>query len=473
MSLENFASENEHLVTDSKWNMANPINIHNTRTSRLVNGYSQPLFIDQEALKQGIAEEGRISAVRRFFCLVVTFDLLFILLIWLICNVISGLTIKQAFVDDVVHYNVKNSMFDVFLLSCVRFTVLLLAYALLLLNHWWVVAISTALSCGFLICKVFFFNFTAEWTRASTFHIFLLLCSFILSWIEAWFFDCRVLPLERKAVQIIGGFDEPDERSSLLHRYLRGSTAYTESIAGTFYYSPNGTPAGSDDEEDVPVSRLLTAKELEFKKKAKETLETVLSIVNSDGWKLEKTSKYGDTVHSKRDKQVGKVFLLKGIVEINPEQLLKELFYRMEEIPKWNPTVLYCKILQKIDSHTDISYNVAAEGAGGLVAARDFVNIRHWELRDGVFISCGISVTHPDMPPQKNYTRGENGPGAWIMKPIIDDANKCEFLWLLNTNLKGWLPQYLVDQALSGVMLDYIMYVRKYVNKLEEQMTMS
>ena len=43
---------------------------------------------------------------------------------------------------------------------------------------------------------------------------------------------------------------------------------------------------------------------------------------------------------------------------------------------------------------------VCAEAGGGVVSTRDFVNLRHWALVDGVYISAGGSVNHPAMPPQ-------------------------------------------------------------------------
>ena len=38
--------------------------------------------------------------------------------------------------------------------------------------------------------------------------------------------------------------------------------------------------------------------------------------------------------------------------------LLEELFYRIESVPSWNPTLVECKTIQPIDEHTDISYQV-------------------------------------------------------------------------------------------------------------------
>ena len=45
----------------------------------------------RETLAAGTPREGRISAVRRFFCLFVTFDFLFTTLLWIICLVVRHL----------------------------------------------------------------------------------------------------------------------------------------------------------------------------------------------------------------------------------------------------------------------------------------------------------------------------------------------------------------------------------------------
>ena len=88
-------------------------------------------------------------------------------------------------------------------------------------------------------------------------------------------------------------------------------------------------------------------------------------------------------------------------------------------MPSWNPTLVECKTIQPIDEHTDISYQVlspdesyqlymvmqvCAEAGGGVVSTRDFVNLRHWAVVDGVYVSAGGSVNHPAMPPQVALT---------------------------------------------------------------------
>ena len=43
------------------------------------------------------------------------------------------------------------------------------------------------------------------------------------------------------------------------------------------------------------------------------------------------------------------------------------------------------------------------------------------------------------------------------------------FSWALATDLKGWIPGKLVDQALSSSMLEYLSYLRIHIGRLKEK----
>ena len=90
----------------------------------------------------------------------------------------------------------------------------------------------------------------------------LVLLSFIITWGEVWFFDLRMIPLERKAREMWGEQrkrEEGDERTPLLgndqsgagggmlQRFMEGSTLYEGSVGN--FYSPFESPEVSDDEE--------------------------------------------------------------------------------------------------------------------------------------------------------------------------------------------------------------------------------
>jgi hypothetical protein len=67
-------------------------------------------------------------------------------------------------------------------------------------------------------------------------------------------------------------------------------------------------------------------------------------------------------------------------------------------------TIKTC-VYQAIDAHTDINYQVAKEAGGGIISSRDFVILRHWGMKDSCYVSAGISIKHPNVPPVKQYVR--------------------------------------------------------------------
>ncbi|XP_063701257.1 steroidogenic acute regulatory protein-like [Culicoides brevitarsis] len=322
----------------------------------------------------GFMEDGRMSVVRRFFCLFVTFDLVFITLLWLISIMITGDNIRNAFENQIVHYSIYTSLFDIVMAAVCRFTVLLLFYALIYMNHWIIIALSTSGSCAFLISKVFVYDWTKN--QEPVFQVLLVLVSFILAWGEAWFLDCRVIPQENYARTYWPGNPSINQQASMLNPFLQTLTnsLHPESVAN--FYSPFESIHNSDDEDD---------KEEEYKEMGVECVKKAYNLLEeSTEWKVEKVTNKGDTIKSTHKDRVGKIFKLTGTVNYPAKLLLKELFYNIEHVPTWNPTLLESKIVRKIDNHTDISYQATTASGGGMVKSRDFINLRCWQLfQDG------------------------------------------------------------------------------------------
>ncbi|XP_014649984.1 PREDICTED: MLN64 N-terminal domain homolog isoform X2 [Ceratotherium simum simum] len=166
------------------------------------------------------AYEGRekkgISDVRRTFCLFVTFDLLFVTLLWIIeLNVNGG--IENTLEKEVVRYDYYSSYFDIFLLAVFRFKVLILAYAVCRLRHWWAIALFSQGAFGYVLPIV----------------------SFILAWIETWFLDFKVLPQEAEEENRLLIVQDASERAALIPGGLSDGQ----------FYSPPESEAGSEEAE--------------------------------------------------------------------------------------------------------------------------------------------------------------------------------------------------------------------------------
>ncbi|XP_009955034.1 PREDICTED: MLN64 N-terminal domain homolog isoform X2 [Leptosomus discolor] len=155
-------------------------------------------------------EKKGISDVRRTFCLFVTFDLLFITLLWIIeLNVKGG--IETTLEKEVLQYNYSSSYFDIFF--------------------------TTAVTSAFLLAKVIISQLFSQ----GAFGYVLPIISFILAWIETWFLDFKVLPQEAEEENRFLIAQDASERAALLHPGV---------LSDGQFYSPPESVAGSDEDSE-------------------------------------------------------------------------------------------------------------------------------------------------------------------------------------------------------------------------------
>ncbi len=70
-----------------------------------------PVLVSDDVVS-GTKRDGWMSPVRRFFCLLLTFDVLFTGLLWVITVIVTGRDIRTALRQQVLEYTIHDSMFD-------------------------------------------------------------------------------------------------------------------------------------------------------------------------------------------------------------------------------------------------------------------------------------------------------------------------------------------------------------------------
>ncbi|XP_072455186.1 STARD3 N-terminal-like protein [Notamacropus eugenii] len=124
------------------------------------------------------------------------------------------------------------------LLAVFRFKVLILAYAVCRLRHWWAVALTTAVTSAFLLVKVILSKLFSQ----GAFGYVLPIISFILEWIETWFLDFIVLPQEAEEDNRLLLVQDALERAALIQ--------HPGGLSNGQFYSPPESEAGSDEEAE-------------------------------------------------------------------------------------------------------------------------------------------------------------------------------------------------------------------------------
>lgn len=415
---------------------------------------------------------GLMSDVRRTFCLGVTFDLILTFVLWGIfvklkvvsnlnttspmCNMSSSMS--QRYCDEILNFSMENSLFDIVICGTVRFLLLVFAYGLFRLQNPSVIAVTTFFTSLYVIVKVFWFGKYGEDPPS----YLLLISSFIVAWLETWFLDFRVLPKERaSSLRVIEAGGHSSERASLL-----GGRSASEHIDSDF-----GTPAcGSDDDNDDDEGRAeprgYSSINSEYRKRADDGWKIAWQLLNlPGGWKRESGSE-NIIVHSQEFRNLGKVFRLEAVIDASTDQVFQITTMRCPEIPSWNPTVMECKILQSLGKSMDILYSVTAPAGKGMVSSRDFVTARQWKQTEtGEILAAGAAVEHYLMPIQTQHVRGENRVSGWLFQTFPNNPNQCLLRMVVGTDIKGWIPQVVVDQALTGVLVDSIRHLRSYISR--------
>uniref|UniRef100_A0A667YJ08 StAR related lipid transfer domain containing 3 n=1 Tax=Myripristis murdjan TaxID=586833 RepID=A0A667YJ08_9TELE len=410
--------------------------------------YSTTLSLPSPYLLVPPGERKVISDVRRTFCLFVTFDLLFISLLWIIELNISN-TIWENLENEVIRYNFKSSFFDIFLLAVFRFLCLQVGYAALRLRHWWVIAITTLVTSAFLVVKVILSNLLSQ----NAFGYVLPITSFVVAWLETWFLDFKVLTQEAD--------DERAYLAAVNAACERAPMIYPRAVSDGQFYSPPESLAGSEEDldEEGLGRRAVTAQEKEYVRQGREAMAVVEQILaQEENWKFEKNNEMGDSVYTLEIPFHGKTFILKAFMQCPAELVYQEVILQPEKMVQWNKTVSACQILQRVDDNTLISYDVSSGAAGGVVSARYSSNNR--------YLSAGMATDHDAKPPHSRFVRGENGPGGFVVLKSSTNPSVCTFIWVLNTDLKGRLPRYLIHQSLAATMFEFMTHLRQRIAEL-------
>ncbi|XP_030630726.1 steroidogenic acute regulatory protein, mitochondrial [Chanos chanos] len=207
----------------------------------------------------------------------------------------------------------------------------------------------------------------------------------------------------------------------------------------------------------------LREEELSYVRQGQDSLKTALEIVeDKDGWKIEISEANGDLIYSKGLPGARKVFRLEAILDATPEELYEILFVKVEEMHQWNPNISQIKVLKHVGTETVVTHEISAETAGNLIGQRDFLSVRHSCKRDSCIYLGGAATQLESLPPQQGFVRAQDGPTCIILQSLSDKENsgKTHFTWLLNMDVKGWLPRSIVNQALPRAQVEFTRHLR-------------
>ncbi|XP_037547025.1 steroidogenic acute regulatory protein, mitochondrial [Nematolebias whitei] len=217
--------------------------------------------------------------------------------------------------------------------------------------------------------------------------------------------------------------------------------------------------------EPKEKSKSVNEDELFYVQHGREAMMKALSILDDRGeWTVEIEENNGDVIYSKVIAGTGTVFKLEAVLEASVNELYDLLFVRVEEMPRWNPNIQQIKVLKQVGPETVVTHEVTAEMAGNVMGQRDFLSVRHSCKQDSCVYLGGAAIQLESFPPQTGFVRAEDRPTCIIIRPLDKDTTKSSFTWLLNMDIKGWLPTSIVNHALPQAQLAFTRHLRRHLS---------
>eukprot|EP01090_Pellita_catalonica_P007378 TRINITY_DN17963_c0_g1_i1.p1 TRINITY_DN17963_c0_g1~~TRINITY_DN17963_c0_g1_i1.p1 ORF type:complete len:223 (-),score=26.94 TRINITY_DN17963_c0_g1_i1:115-711(-) len=121
--------------------------------------------------------------------------------------------------------------------------------------------------------------------------------------------------------------------------------------------------------------------------------------------------------------------------------------------PIWEAINICYDVVAKVDDNTDIVYT-QTKGWGGIVSARDWVNLRRSDtLADGSYCTLGTPTTHKaKLKSPTGFVRGETHLSGWkICK--VDSGVEC--IYIAGADPKGWILNSLLRQGVRAAALEF------------------
>ena len=198
---------------------------------------------------------------------------------------------------------------------------------------------------------------------------------------------------------------------------------------------------------------------------ANEAFEEAYELLTTDDdWKEAKRNELGDIVMVKKNKRGKNIYKIRAVVDISPVKLITAL-KDVGNSDKWNKTLKKLDIIEDVNDDIKVTYQITSE-AGGVVSARDFILVLKFGYKGDVYLQAATSIEYPGLEKTKNMVRAWNYPGGLMVKSITNEPSKSEFHWLIDCDLKGWLPASLVSVAMPFMQMQYVESIRELAKTL-------
>ncbi|XP_019473086.1 steroidogenic acute regulatory protein, mitochondrial-like isoform X1 [Meleagris gallopavo] len=191
-------------------------------------------------------------------------------------------------------------------------------------------------------------------------------------------------------------------------------------------------------------------------------LQRALGILQqSHCWQPEAVPNAGAAMSSTVLPGLGRVFRAEAVLAVPVGRLQGELFERLEEMPRWNPSLSRVEVLCRPGEDTLVTHEVTAASP---VGRRDFVSTRHRSRTRAAIYLVGTTA-HLERPPApQGCIRAETRLSCIVLQPLPGNPSCTRVTWLLSMDLKGWIPTSVTNRVLPQCQAKFIGHLRQHLS---------
>ncbi|XP_040558890.1 steroidogenic acute regulatory protein, mitochondrial-like [Gallus gallus] len=214
----------------------------------------------------------------------------------------------------------------------------------------------------------------------------------------------------------------------------------------------------TEPEADVQPSSM----DLSYIHQGERALQQALSILQHPHcWQPEAVPNAGAAVSSTALPGLGRVFRAEAVLAVPVGRLQGELFERLEEMPRWNPSLSRVEVLRRPGKDTLVTHEVTAASP---VGCRDFISTRHCSRTRAAIYLVGTAA-HLERPPApQGCVRAETRLSCIVLQPLPGDPSCTHVTWLLSMDLKGWIPTSVTNRVLPQCQVEFIRHLRQHLS---------
>ncbi|GMR46687.1 hypothetical protein PMAYCL1PPCAC_16882 [Pristionchus mayeri] len=201
--------------------------------------------------------------------------------------------------------------------------------------------------------------------------------------------------------------------------------------------------------EDEKFAKALSTAADAFKEA--EALLDDAAFVAKRGWNKESATEGGDIVYGK-DTPHGKMVTVSTVLEGHVDAVMKETWTGVSGLPDWNPNINFASSIVSLTDHADII--TYGNNDVLIVTGREFVSARMYRpIADGGYIMASRSVDVDSKPESEDKVRAHLHLAAVVFRPHPEDKAKTTCTVVMLVDLKGLLPQLVVNQVVPKIMV--------------------